>query len=35
VVPLNTEKMPSLVKWHALTQILYKIAIATAAAHAL
>jgi protein involved in polysaccharide export with SLBB domain len=35
VVPLDTEKMPSLVKWQAVTQILYNIAIATAAVHAL
>jgi protein involved in polysaccharide export with SLBB domain len=35
VVPLDTEKMPSIVKWQAITQILYNIAIATAAVHAL
>ena len=35
VVPLDTERMPSLVKWQAVTQILYNIAIATAAIHAL
>jgi protein involved in polysaccharide export with SLBB domain len=35
VVPLDTEKMPSLVKWQAVTQILYNTAIAVAALHAL
>jgi hypothetical protein len=30
VVPLNAEKMPTLVKWQAVTRILYNIAIATA-----
>jgi len=35
VVPLDTEKRPSLVKSQAVTQILHNIAIATAAAHAL
>ena len=35
VVPLNTEKLPGLVVWTAITTILYNIAIATAEAHAL
>jgi protein involved in polysaccharide export with SLBB domain len=35
VVPLDTEKMPSLIKWQAVTQILYNTAIAVAALHAL
>ena len=35
VVPLDVERMPSIVKWQAITQILYNIAIATAAVHAL
>jgi protein involved in polysaccharide export with SLBB domain len=35
VVPLDIERMPSIVKWQAITQILYNIAIATAAVHAL
>jgi hypothetical protein len=34
VVPVDAEKMPSLVKWQAVTQMLYNIAIATAAVHA-
>jgi protein involved in polysaccharide export with SLBB domain len=35
VVPLNTEKLPGLVMWGAITTILYNIAIATAEAHAI
>jgi protein involved in polysaccharide export with SLBB domain len=35
VVPLNTEKLPALTTWTAATQILYQIAIAVAAIHAL
>jgi protein involved in polysaccharide export with SLBB domain len=35
VVPLDSQKMPTLTKWQAVTQILYNIAIATAAVHAL
>ena len=35
VVPLDTERMPALPMWQAVTQILYNIAIATAAVHAL
>jgi hypothetical protein len=34
-VPLDTEKMPSLVKWQAVIQILHNTAIATVAVHAL
>jgi polysaccharide export outer membrane protein len=35
VVPLDTEKLPALVTWGAITTILYNIAIATAEAHAI
>jgi hypothetical protein len=35
VVPLNAEHIPALPLWQAVTQILYNIAIATAAVHAL
>jgi len=35
VVPLNAEKMPALPFWQAITQILYNVAIAVAAVHAL
>jgi hypothetical protein len=35
VVPLNAERLPPLALWQAVTQILYNIAIATAAVHAL
>ncbi len=35
VVPLNAERMPPLPFWQAVTQILYNVAIATAAVHAL
>lgn len=35
VVPLDTQKLPTLVLWQAITTILYNIAIATAEAHAL
>ncbi|MGA2563999.1 MAG: SLBB domain-containing protein [Steroidobacteraceae bacterium] len=35
VVPLNTERLPGLVMWQAITTILYNIAIATATAHTL
>jgi protein involved in polysaccharide export with SLBB domain len=35
VVPLNAEKMPALPFWQAVTQILYNVAIAVAAVHAL
>jgi protein involved in polysaccharide export with SLBB domain len=35
VVPLNTERMPQLALWQSVTQILYNIAIAAAAVHAL
>jgi len=35
VVPLNTERIPGLVLWQAVTTILYNIAIATATAHTL
>ena len=35
VAPLNTEKLPALTQWAAITQILYQIAIAVAAIHAL
>jgi len=35
VVPLNAEKMPTLPFWQAVTQILYNVAIAVAAVHAL
>ena len=34
VVPLNTEKLPALYLWTAVTTILYNIAIATAEVHA-
>jgi len=35
VVPLNSEHIPALPLWQAATQILYNIAIATAAVHGL
>src|SRR5207302_7817052 len=35
VVPLNAEHIPALPLWQAITQILYNVAIATAAVHAL
>jgi protein involved in polysaccharide export with SLBB domain len=35
VVPLDAQRMPTLTKWQAVTQILYNIAIATAAIHGL
>jgi protein involved in polysaccharide export with SLBB domain len=35
VVPLNAEKLPAITMWQAVTTILYNIAIATAAVHAL
>jgi protein involved in polysaccharide export with SLBB domain len=35
VVPLDTERLPGLVLWGAVTTILYNIAIATAEAHAI
>jgi hypothetical protein len=35
VVPLNTERMPPLPFWQAVTGILYNVAIAAAAVHAL
>jgi polysaccharide export outer membrane protein len=35
VVPLNAEKLPALTMWQEVTRILYNIAIATAAVHAL
>jgi polysaccharide biosynthesis/export protein len=35
VVPLNTDRIPTLAYWQAVTQILYNIAIAVAAVHAL
>src|SRR5205823_14623510 len=35
VVPLNAEHIPALPLWQAVTQILYNVAIATAAVHAL
>ena len=34
VVPLDTERLPGLVLWQAITTILYNIAIATAEVHA-
>jgi polysaccharide biosynthesis/export protein len=33
VVPLDTERMPALPLWQAVTQIIYNIAIAAAAVH--
>jgi hypothetical protein len=33
VVPLDTERVPALPTWQAVTQILYNIAIAAAAVH--
>ena len=35
VVPLNTEKLPPLPFWTAVTTILYNVAIAVAAVHSL
>ena len=35
VVPLNAEHIPALPLWQAVTQILYNVAIATAAVHSL
>jgi protein involved in polysaccharide export with SLBB domain len=34
VVPMNTEKLPAITEWQAITQILYNLAVATAAVHA-
>ena len=35
VVPLNTERLPALPFWQAVTSILYNVAIAVAAVHSL
>jgi protein involved in polysaccharide export with SLBB domain len=34
VVPMNTEKLPAITEWQAITSILYNLAVATAAVHA-
>jgi hypothetical protein len=35
VVPLNTERLPPITEWQAITGILYNLAIATAAVHSI
>jgi polysaccharide biosynthesis/export protein len=35
VVPLDTERLPALPTWQAVTQILYQLAVAVVAVHAL